>query len=220
MSFFMQTALAGLCTALLSVSVVEAAPQQAATSTAEKQPDERKVEFASPELARLDLFVGTWTLTETHFDDRGQVIATAKGTEEISWILDDRAIQRTYTSAADSKPFRAIGTLSWNDVEKTYHGYWLNNVSTAGPTRAKGEWNEETRTMVLTLEASGKDGQTLRHRVVERIDDEKQRVATTYQLRGSEVVKRVEVVYRRAVPCPGGPRLIPIMDELIDPKDK
>ena len=162
----------------------------------------KAIEFASPELARLDIFVGPWSVTESHFNPRGEVIATVKGTEEITWILDHRAIRRAYSTSTGTTVFKANGTLTWNDVEKKYHGAWFDNVSTAGPTTAMGSWDDETKTMLFHVESSGRDGSTVRYRVVERFTDPQTRVATTYLLEGSNLVKRMEVEYKRATPCP------------------
>ncbi len=163
---------------------------------------EKAVEFASPELARLDLFIGPWSVTESHFNPRGELIATVKGTEEITWILDHRAIRRVYSTATDTAAFKANGTLTWNDAERKYHGVWFDNVSTAGPTTAMGTWDDETHTMLFHVESSGREGATVRYRVVEKFTDPQTRMATTYLIEGSNLVKRMEVEYKRATPCP------------------
>jgi hypothetical protein len=176
--------------------------RDAARSKGSPDGSEKAVEFATPELARLDIFVGPWSVTEIHFNPRGEVIATVKGTEEITWILDHRAIRRAYSTSTGTTVFKANGTLTWNDAERKYHGVWFDNVSTAGPTTAMGSWDDETKTMLFHVESSGRDGSTVRYRVVERFADPQTRVATTYLLEGSNLVKRMEVEYKRATPCP------------------
>ena len=169
--------------------------------------------YATAGLAQLELFVGPWRVTETHLNRRGEVIATVKGSEEITWILDKHAIQRVYVSGEVPNVYRAIGTLTFSDAETKYLGVWFDNASTAGPRMAKGEWTGETRTMVFTLESRGEDGSKVRHKVIERFVDEERRVATTFLLEGDQVIKIMEVGYKRAVPCPA--RLRPIFtDEL------
>jgi len=175
----------------------DAAPSKKSPSQAEKP-----VEFASPELARLDIFIGPWSVTESHFNARGELIATVKGTEDITWILDHRAIRRVYSTATDTAVFKANGTLTWNDAEKKYHGVWFDNVSTAGPSTATGTWDDETHTMLFHVESSGREGAIVRYRVVEKFTDPQTRMATTYLIDGSNLVKRMEVEYKRATPCP------------------
>lgn len=163
---------------------------------------EKPVKFANPELELLDVFIGPWSVTESHFNPRGEVIATVKGTEDINWILDHHAIRRTYSTATDSAIFKAQGTLTWNEAEKKYQGVWFDNASTTGPTRSWGTWDAETKTMIFQLEATVSGGATVRYRVVERFADPQTRVSTTYLIDGGNLVKRMEVEYKRATPCP------------------
>ncbi len=165
-----------------------------------------KVDFA--ELIPLDLFVGPWRVTENHFNARGEIIATVRGNEEISWVLDRRSIRRIYTTSTESSVFRAIGMLTWNAVEKMYHGVWFDNRAKTGPVTMKGEWFPESNTMEFTVETRGEDGSAIRYKVVERFIDEKRRVATTFLTTGGTVVKRMEVEYTRSIPCPDKIRVI------------
>lgn len=170
----------------------------------------KRMAFASPELARLDAFIGPWLVTEHHFNADGKLVGTVAGTEEITWVLEGRAIQRRYRTANESRRYEALGTLTWNAVAKRYEGVWFDNVSTGGPTVVSGEWNDDDRAMVFLLTSTRPDGSEAKHKVVERFVDEERRVATTYQLSGDDIVKRLEVEYKRTVPCPS--RMGIIMD--------
>lgn len=195
----------------LLIAIVAAVPGHAADETTGDDAGLRtatgvKVDFA--ELIPLDLFVGPWRVTENHFNARGEIIATVKGNEEISWVLDRRAIRRIYTTSTDTTVFRAIGMLTWNAVEKMYDGVWFDNRAKTGPVTMKGEWFPESNTMEFTVETRGEDGSPIHYKVVERFVDAKRRVATTFLTTGGTVVKRLEVEYRRAIPCPEGIRAI------------
>ena len=170
--------------------------------------DDGSIEYVSPEIARLEQFVGVWTVTETHYDAQGMIIAEVRGKEEIDWILDRRAIQRVYISGTQPNVYRAIGTLTFNDAEGRYDGVWFDNVSTTGPKAVKGEWTDGTRTMTYALESSDKGGSGTRYRVVDRFLDEKKRVATTYSVTRTGSTKRMEVRYERVSACPGKIRII------------
>jgi hypothetical protein len=165
-------------------------------------------EAVNPETARLELYVGPWTVSETHFDVKGSVVGKTSGTEENIWVLDRHAIRRTYTTGTKPAQYQAIGTLAWNSADKKYHGVWFDTASTAGPTIAKGERTESNRTFVFTLEGMNDDGTPRRHKVIEQFTDEEHRVATTYLLKGNEVIKQVEVSYERTTPCPERMRVI------------
>ena len=164
--------------------------------------DTESGEFPTPQLRHLELFIGPWSVTETHYGVRGEIVATVKGTEEIRWILDRHAIRRTYLTSTGTGVFRAEGTLTWSDAEKHYAGIWIDNASTSGFSTVVGEWNETERTMVFTLESPNAQGSKRRFKVVERFIDQDTRVATTFELDGSKVIKRIEVQYRRSTPCP------------------
>ena len=165
-------------------------------------------------MAKLEGYVAEWRVTERHFDARGKEVALVKSTEAIIWILDRHAIQRSYTTITnDVVSYAALGTLTWSEAEKKYHGVWFDTASNAGPTVVKADWNADERKMVYTLEAVGDDGRALRHRVVERFVDGEHRTATTFRLvDDGGVVKVLEVTYERTTPCPS--RQMRVIDEL------
>lgn len=195
----------------LLIAIVAAVPSRGAPETTEENAGLRtatgvKVDYA--ELIPLDLYVGPWRVTENHFNARGEVIATVRGNEEISWVLDLRAIRRIYTTSTESSVFRAIGMLTWNAVEKKYHGVWFDNRAKTGPVTMKGEWFPESRTMEFTVETRDENGSAIHYKVVERFVDAKRRVSTTFLTAGGTVVKRMEVEYTRMIPCPDKIRTI------------
>lgn len=166
--------------------------------------------FSHPQLEILDFLAGTWNVRQDHFDRRGKVFETVSGTETVAWVLDHHAIRREYSTKSASALYSAIGYLTWNDASKNFEGVWFDNSSLAGPTTVRGTWDPESRTM--TFSAEGPDPNRLggrrNYRVVDRFESETTRVATTYLLEGSEVVKLLQVRYERATPCPDRMRLI------------
>lgn len=174
-------------------------------------------EFPNPDLAKIDRFAGIWDLVETQFDPRGQIISTVKGREENIWILDNHALRRTYSTKIDDKSYKAIGTVTWNDSEKKYRAAWFDNLSGSGPNLANGQWGDEANTFVWFLESPGKES-PIRYRVIEQFLNEETRSATTYLVSGSDLIKRMEVRYTRALPCPGKIRVIDDMGTPSTPK--
>lgn len=170
------------------------------TEWAQGQP--QQIEYVNAEMERLERYYGLWSVTERHFDERGQSVGVVKGREEVEWILKDHAIKRTYRTGTKPNVFEAIGLLTWNTAERKYRGVWMDNTSTLGPTTVTGEWNPKTEVFVFTLEAVGQDGKNLRYRVIEKFDDDDTRHATTYAVEGEQLIKRLEVQYKRAAPCP------------------
>ena len=157
-------------------------------------------------IALLERYVAIWRATEHHFNALGEQIATVKSTEQISWILNRRAIRRVYTTVTKAiVSYTAIGTLTWNAAKQQYDGVWFDTTSLTGPSTVKAQWNRDERTMTYTLTSSSGDGKTLRHKVVEKFPDDDNRTSTTYLLADDDrVVKVLEVVYQRTAPCPTG----------------
>lgn len=174
------------------------------------QPDEARASQAAAKSQRehLAVLIGPWRLKETHFNPRGQAVASVKGEETISWKVEERVLQREYKTFGDKLIYHAIGLFVWNEVDKKYRGAWFDNISTTGPTLAYGEWAADTRSFVFTLEATAADGSKQLYRRIEELIDAEHRVATTYLLQGSAVIKVLEVSYERTVPCPSGIRRI------------
>lgn len=210
MSTHIRLALIALTLAWTGGMAVRAADPggQSTLQKTEREADSAPFKYVNPETARLEPFVGPWDVIETHFDARGEVVGKVKGKEEITWILDRRAIQRTYTSGTAPNVYRATGTLTFNDVERKYHGVWFDNASTVGPRTTKGEWMEENRAFEFGLESVSQDGSKVQYRVVERFVHQEKRVATTYLIKGDESIRRMVVTYTRPVPCPDRLRII------------
>ena len=195
---------AGRVVAVAAVVVV----LSAAGVRLQAEPDAARIEFPNAQLAELDRLYGGWHVVETHFDARGEVLTTAKATEEIAWILDNHALRRTYTQKTEKSIYEAVGTITWNDALKQYRGVWFDNQSTGGPTVVTGEWLPDSGTFVFTLESVGAGGKPVRHHVVERFIDDEQRAATTYRITDDGVRKIMEAHFTRAVPCPDRLRII------------
>ena len=160
----------------------------------------------------LQQWIGPWKVTERHFDRLGKVVATTEGTEDGRWILDQHAIRRVYRSTRSATAYSAEGIFTWSAAEGRFKGVWFDNASQVGPGFVTAEWDANNRTMVFTVELSTGAGKTVTYRTVERFSDDEHRLATTYEVNGSELVKRIEVEYVRTVPCPerqSGMRIIP-----------
>lgn len=163
---------------------------------------ERKIEFVNPETARLDLFVGTWRVAQNQFDARGKLIGTLKGTEEVRWLLDHRAIVRTVTLNTESSVVRAMGMFAWDAAEKRYRGAWFDNYTTSGPSTVVGEWDDAGRKMIWTLDSKDSKGAAVQYRIIESLADEIRHESTTFRLAGNDVVKELVTQYERTTPCP------------------
>lgn len=155
-----------------------------------------------PDLSVLTPLVGSWKFKESHYNERGEVVTSVRGTEEIKWILDGNALQRNYFSGERDPIYRAVGTLAWDVHGERFVGVWFNNRSETGPSRVEGKWVEDTQSFVFTLHSQTASGKPLQYRIVEKLESETRRVATTFELKGPKIIKRLVVEYERTIPCP------------------
>ena len=160
----------------------------------------------------LSWWVSPWRVTERHFSPDGRTIEV-KGTETIKWVLEEHAIQRDYTSGSGSRTFHALGLLTFNSLEQRYQGNWYDNLSTTGPSKVFGTWDDANRTMTFIIETVRGQDKTQRYRIVERFTDDDHRVATTYELRGRDEIKKLEVIYKRVLPCPANDQRLRGVDD-------
>ena len=165
--------------------------------------DPKADRYFSPELEKLELLYGLWKVTVHHYDAQGERVATVEGKENVTWILGDRAIQREYQTGQGPNVYRALGTLTWNTADKTYHGVWFDTVSTTGPTDVTGYWDEDAQAFVFHAESRAKDGARVKYKIEDRLIDSEKRIATTYLLESDRRTKLLETHYKRTTPCPG-----------------
>ncbi len=168
----------------------------------EKQEDKQQSKFPNPETEQLEIYVGPWSVTVRHYNERGDETVTVKGSEEIVWQLDRHAIGRTYTTTAGDDLYRAVSTVKWIPSEKCYRGVWFDSNPQSGPNAVSGEWTEKDKTMVWKMETT-RDGVKESYKIVEKFLDSERREATTYLIEGPNTIKKFMVQYKRTVPCPG-----------------
>ncbi len=196
----------GMLILLPSPYPLYSADDPASRKEAKPKEPEQESDFVNPGTAVLRLLVGTWRSVEVHFDDRGATVGKSSGTEEITWVADHHAILRRYSSSTDLTRYRAVGTLAYNDFKKTYQSAWVDSASTTGPTVLEGEWDVKNKSFTFELARTAADGAALRYKVVERFDGPETRTVTTYLLKGSTLIRQIEVTHTRTAPCPPGLR--------------
>ncbi len=185
------------------VSSEDAKKPQEDTKASQTENDD-EADLAWPELQVCERYLGAWKLVEHHYNTEGKVVATVEGAEEVTWIVGKRAIQRRYVSGTRKALFRAVGTLTWNNVEGKYHGVWFDSASDGGPATVKGDWNEESQTLTFIMEIKGKDGSSTTHKIVEKFVNEQRRITTTFRVDGDKTVKLLEIDADRISHCPSG----------------
>ncbi len=149
----------------------------------------------------LDQLAGVWSVTEHHYNALGQIIATVEGTEEVVWVLDGYAIERSYTTKSGDELYKAVGTFVWNESAQAFEGVWFDNRNGGGATISKGVWKENPRMIHYKLEPASASSKSTKYEVLDRFLSKDTHEATTYTISGSDRLKRLVVHYKRSEPC-------------------
>lgn len=163
--------------------------------------------YPNAETERLEIYVGAWSVTERHYDARGEEIGVVKGGEDIVWVLDRHAIGRTYTTTHGEALYRATATIKWIPGDKLYRGVWFDNRPESAPTTVTAEWNAVEKTMLWKMDVQIPGGPREEYKIVEKFLDGDRREAVTYRVDKTGVTKTLVVQYKRTVPCPGRVRM-------------
>jgi hypothetical protein len=193
----------GIAIAVVAFTAVMAHQVRSQLEPGDEGDFQKRTTFIRTSMAPLDRYVAHWRITERHYDDKGEMVATVKGLEEILWVLDTNAIYRRYNTSSDVSSYKAIGLLTFNNNSNSFKGVWFDNVSPTGPMNVDAKWDEASLTMVYRSNGTTQDGKEVEYLKVEKFADEENRTATTYVVEGDVKRKVLEVHYKRAEACPG-----------------
>jgi hypothetical protein len=188
-------------------AVLITAQTAANTQTSEVDTNPKAPTYPNSETERLEIYVGAWSVTERHYNTKGEEIGVVKGSEDIVWVLDRHAIGRTYTTTHGDELYRATATVKWVPGEKRYRGVWFDSNPNSGPSPVTADWNDADKTMLWKLEVQPPGGAKEEYNIVEKFFDGDRREAVTYRVDKTGVTRTLVVQYRRTVPCPGKVRM-------------
>ncbi len=81
---------------------------------------------------RLDDLVGTWTTdSRMWMQGPGSEPTTTKGTAEYKWAIGGRFLQEDFKGEMMGMPFTGLGYTGYDNFNKKYVGFWIDNTSTA-----------------------------------------------------------------------------------------
>ena len=147
---------------------------------------------------RLDDMAGTWDATTTVWMEPGKP-STTKGTTEIKWVLGGRFLQQEFSGEMMGMPFNGMGFTGYDNFNKKYIGFWIDNSSTAMATM---EGTADASGRVITMlgksddPGTGEHGKTMKY--VARLVNKDRHVFEIYDLsRGDKETKVLEISYTR-----------------------
>jgi len=103
-------------------------------------------EMAAPgkEHEALKPLIGSFTCANKFMMAPGAPPMESGGTVDRKWIIGNRYIQEEVKGNMMGMPFEGFGITGYDKLQKMYHGFWIDNMST-------GTW-----TMTGTADAAGK----------------------------------------------------------------
>ena len=92
------------------------------------------MEAATPGEAhkKLNDMVGSWKTTSRFWANGPDAPPTeTQGTSEVKWVLDGRFLQQEAKGEMMGKPYNGIGFTGYDNMNKKYESFWIDNTSTA-----------------------------------------------------------------------------------------
>lgn len=98
---------------------------------------------------KLNDMVGTWQATiRSWMNGADGEPAVSNGTSEVKWVLGGRFLQQDVKGEMMGMPFSGIGFTGYDNINKKYVGFWIDNSST-GMYPTEGTLDKEGK--VLTM---------------------------------------------------------------------
>jgi hypothetical protein len=191
---------AGLLAALLVVISVHAKEPQ---SNPEMEAMMKKwEEMATPGEAHklLEQFAGNWDYTSKFWmEGPDKPAMESKGTCSAKWVLGGRFIQDETSGEMMGKPFQGMGLTGYDNFNKKYVSFWVDNSSTAFYT-SEGTYNPEDKTISFfgLMDDVAMDAHDKPVLMLYRLVDKNKHVMEMHDLEiGGNRTKVAEMVYTR-----------------------
>jgi Protein of unknown function (DUF1579) len=178
-------------------------------------PNEAEMMKQMMELAKLNEnhkmlgdLAGTWTYTVKFWmnPDPNAKPQESKGTAVRKSMMDGRFFVMDVTGkmempGPDGKKkemtFKGMGVEGYDNVKKKFVGTWVDNMGT-GIMMSEGTYDPATKTLTYTGEYEGIPGMKQKIREVVKIVDKDHHTFESYEDRGGQEAKTMEIAYTRA----------------------
>ena len=162
--------------------------KKSATKTADKMKtdaaadpmvaDMMKMGAPGPAHEGLKGMVGTWKASQKSWFAPGEP-TTSTGVCENKLILGGRFVQQSFKGDFMGMPFEGMGVTGYDNQQKTYNTFWIDNLGTAMMT-GSGNMNEDGNELTMTAAMPGPDGKPQPTRMVTKIIDPSKHVFSMY----------------------------------------
>ena len=146
----------------------------------------------------LDIWAGSWELQCKMWMAPGAPPSESGGTATAAWILGGRFMEMTFKTTMMGQPFEGRAINGYNNLRKTYQGFWVDNMGTAmtvntGKAAADGK--------SLTFEGKMDDPMTGKmnntYRFIERYVSKDEIQQEIHDLSLGKDSKIMETIYKR-----------------------
>jgi len=149
---------------------------------------------------KLDDMIGTWdTEAKIWTQGPGSEPTVTKGTAVNSWVLGGRYLKQEFKGEMMGMPFEGVGYTGYDNYNKKYIGYWIDNSSTQ-MLMMSGMIDKSGKVLTLygTMDEwmTGANGKPVKY--VTRIINKDKHMFEIYDLAFGETnVKMMEMTYTR-----------------------
>jgi hypothetical protein len=148
----------------------------------------------------LEESVGTWDAeVKMWMKGPGSEPTISKGTSENKMVLGGRYLQQDFTGEMMGQPFSGMGLTGYDNFEKKYVSFWVDNMSTAMSTM-DGDMDKDGKSCTMwgkmNEPATGEKGKKVKY--VTRFIDKDTQVFETYDVSAyGDKKPTMEITYKR-----------------------
>ncbi len=148
--------LAGVVVLALAILIVGGSIAQEKKKAGKKMPSQEEMmkrwqEAMTPGEAhkKLEAMVGTWDAeVKMWMNGPAAEPTVSKGTSEVKLALGGRYVKEEFASEMMNQPFSGVGYTGYDNFNKKYVGFWIDNMSTA-MTTLEGNCDKEGTTFTM-----------------------------------------------------------------------
>ena len=147
---------------------------------------------------KLAPWIGEWEANSKMWMAPGAPPVESAGTAVAHWILGDRFVEMTVKSTIMGQPFEGRAITGYNNIQKTYQSFWIDNMGTSMTTNA-GSVSADGKT--FTFEGKMDDPMTgeknKAYKFIDRFVSNDEVQSEIHELARGKDSKMMEMTYKR-----------------------
>lgn len=139
---------------------------------------------------------GTWSAEVRMWMEPGAEPTVTRTTSVIEPVMGGRFLRETVEGEVFGQPFRGVSLIGFNNVSGKVQGVWYDNHSTA-LYLYEGSVAEDGTMELRSGHHDPVTGDWIESKSVRRMEGDDRMIDTAWERRDGEMVKTMEIVYRR-----------------------